>query len=133
MSSGIVLFAHGSRERDWALPFNQLADILRTKSDGPVVVAYLESMAPTLEEAIGRLAGVNSIRVVPVFRGQGGHVKEDLPKLIASAQKKHPRLTIQLEPAIGEPDRARWRFDEAKAALAGALPALVEEVSRAHA
>jgi hypothetical protein len=38
-----------------------------------------------------------------------------------------------LSNAIGEPDRAKWRFDDAKEALAAALPALVEEVSRAHA
>jgi len=101
LKSGIVLFAHGSRDRDWARPFNQLADILRKKHDGPVAVAYLESMSPTLEEAIAAL-GVNNVRVVPVFLGQGGHVKDDLPKLIAAAQKKHASVTIRLEPAIGE-------------------------------
>ena len=100
MSSGIVLFAHGSRDRDWARPFQQLAEILRTKHDGPVVVAYLELMSPTLDEAIAGL-GAKNIRVVPVFLGQGGHVKEDLPKLVAAAQKKHG-VTIRLEPAIGE-------------------------------
>jgi sirohydrochlorin cobaltochelatase len=100
LSSGIVLFAHGSRDRDWARPFQQLAEILRTKHDGPVVVAYLELMSPTLDEAIAGL-GAKDIRVVPVFLGQGGHVKEDLPKLVAAAQKKHG-VTIRLEPAIGE-------------------------------
>ena len=100
MSSGIVLFAHGSRDRDWARPFQQLAEILRTKHDGPVAVAYLELMSPTLEEAIAAL-GVKDVRVVPVFLGQGGHVKEDLPKLVASAQEKYG-VTIRLEPAIGE-------------------------------
>ena len=101
MKSAIVLFAHGSRERDWARPFQQLADILRTKHDGPVTIAYLELMSPTLEEAIAAL-GVNTVRVVPVFLGQGGHVKADLPKLVANAQKKHASVTIRLEPAIGE-------------------------------
>ena len=100
MKSGIVLFAHGSRDRDWARPFQQLADILRTKHDGPVAIAYLELMSPTLEEAIASL-GVKEVRVIPVFLGQGGHVKEDLPKLVASAQKKYG-VTIRLEPAIGE-------------------------------
>lgn len=101
MTTGIVLFAHGSRDRDWARPFQQLADLLRTKVDGPVVVAYLEFMSPTLDEAIAGL-GTNDVRVVPVFLGQGGHVKEDLPKLVATARKKHPGVKIRLEPAIGE-------------------------------
>lgn len=103
MKSGIVLFAHGSRERDWARPFQQLADTLRKKVDGPVTVAYLEQMSPTLEEAIAGFArdAVKSIRVVPVFLGQGGHVKADLPKLVAAAQEKHG-VSVSLEPAIGE-------------------------------
>ena len=101
MKSGIVLFAHGSRDSDWARPFQQLADRLRTKVDGPIVVAYLEFMSPTLDDAIASL-GTDDVRVVPVFLGQGGHVKEDLPKLIAAAREKHSGVTIRLEPAIGE-------------------------------
>jgi len=100
LKPGIVLLAHGSRDRDWARPFKQLADIVRTKCDGPVTVAYLEFMSPTLEEAIATL-GVKDVRVVPVFLGQGGHVKEDLPRLVATAQKK-TGATIRLDPAIGE-------------------------------
>ena len=100
MKPGIVLFAHGSRDRDWARPFRQLADTLR--KSGPVELAFLEFMQPSLEEAIASLArdGVQEIRVVPVFLGQGGHLKEDLPKLVAKAQRKG--LSIRLEPAIGE-------------------------------
>lgn len=103
MKSGIVLFAHGSRERDWARPFEQLAATLRNKVDGPVGLAYLESMQPTLDAAVASLAreGVGAIRVVPVFLGQGAHVKDDLPKLIAAAQKEHG-VSVQLDPAIGE-------------------------------
>jgi hypothetical protein len=33
--------------------------------------------------------------------------------------------------AIGEADRSRWRFDEAKAGLSAVLPALIAEVARA--
>ena len=102
LKSGIVLFAHGSRDRDWARPFQQLAETLR--KNGPVALAYLEFMSPTLEEAIAALArdSVTTIRVVPVFLGEGGHVKEDLPKLVAAAEKKHAGVMIHLEPAIGE-------------------------------
>ena len=103
MTYGIVLFAHGSRDRDWARPFNQLRDAVGSKHDGPVTVAYLEFMSPTLDAAIGALAreGITTVRVVPVFLGQGGHVKDDLPKLAAAAQKKYG-VTIRLDPAIGE-------------------------------
>ena len=104
MKSGLVLFAHGSRDREWARPFEQLAATLSQKTSAQVKLAYLELMQPSLEQAIADLvgAGVSSIRVVPVFLGQGAHVKEDLPKLIANARQKHSGATISLDPAIGE-------------------------------
>ena len=120
MKSGIILLAHGSRDRDWARPVKQLADTLRPKVDGPVAAAYLELMPPTLDEAISALLrdGVSSIRVVPVFLGQGAHVKEDLPRLIARAQQKHG-VTIGLEPSIGEQPMV---IEAIAAAIAASLP-----------
>jgi sirohydrochlorin cobaltochelatase len=101
---GIVLFAHGSRDPEWARPFEQLAAELSHKVTGPVVLAYLELMRPPLHEAISALLdkGATSIRVVPVFLGHGGHVKQDLPRLIERARKSHPQVAIALEPPIGE-------------------------------
>jgi sirohydrochlorin cobaltochelatase len=100
---GIVLFAHGSRDPQWARPFEQLAATLRRNLDGPIALAYLELMQPTLGEAIDGLAGeLDSIRVVPVFLGAGGHVKEDLPRLVAACRAKHPSIRIAIEEAIGD-------------------------------
>jgi len=36
---------------------------------------------------------------VPVFLGAGGHVKDDLPELVARA---HTRVPIRIEAPIGE-------------------------------
>jgi sirohydrochlorin cobaltochelatase len=104
LSAGIVLFAHGSRDREWARPFEQLAAQLSRKVAGPVALAYLELMRPPLDEAVSLLVakGCTSIRVIPVFLGQGGHVKEDLPRLVAQARSAHPNVAITLEPPIGE-------------------------------
>jgi sirohydrochlorin cobaltochelatase len=103
LSEGIVLFAHGSRDAQWARPFEQLAATLSHKVKGPVRVAYLEAMRPSLEEAIAALASdVDRIRVVPVFLGHGGHVKEDLPQLLEAARKRHPEVHFSLDAPIGE-------------------------------
>lgn len=104
MKAGIILFAHGSRDREWARPFQQLALALSEKVDGPVRLAFLELMQPSLEEAITLLVadGVGSIRVVPVFLGPGGHVKDDLPQLVARARKQHRDVAISLDAPIGE-------------------------------
>ena len=105
MTKGIVLFAHGSRDPEWARPFEQLAVVVSRKaSSSEVLVAYLEKMRPALGEAIDALAarGCDSVSVVPVFLGQGNHVKEDLPRLVAAAQAAHPRLKVVLHKPIGE-------------------------------
>ena len=99
----VVLFAHGSRDPGWARPFEELASNLRKLVDGPVVLAYLDLMKPSLPEAIDALAGkVASIRVVPVFLGPGGHVRQDLPRLVQQAQRKNPALEIRVDAAIGD-------------------------------
>src|SRR4029078_9319873 len=46
--------------------------------------------------------GVESIRVVPVFLGQGGHVRRDLPGLIAGVQGRFAGITISVAAPAGE-------------------------------
>ena len=48
--------------------------------------------------------GCTAIHVVPVFLGQGGHVREDLPAAVEQVRARHPGLTIELRLAIGEDD-----------------------------
>jgi sirohydrochlorin cobaltochelatase len=104
LKDGIVLFAHGSRDPQWARPFELLAATLSQKTTAVVRIAYLELMAPTLAEAVDALAaeGITAVRVVPVFLGQGGHAKQDLPRLVAATRDRHPGIDISLDPPIGE-------------------------------
>ena len=116
MKEAIVLFAHGSRDPQWAEPFEQICARLRG-AGFDVRVAYLENMQPNLGEAIAALAaaGARAVRVVPAFLGAGGHVKEDLPRLVADAAKAHPQVKLTLEKTIGE------------------QPAVIEAIARAIA
>jgi sirohydrochlorin cobaltochelatase len=105
LKEGIILFAHGSRDPEWARPFVRISEEIAQRLPGvSVCLAYLELMKPSLEEAIAALAiaGAQSIRIVPVFFGQGGHVKEDLPRLVAQAGRAHPDVKLILEKPIGE-------------------------------
>lgn len=103
MKQAVILFAHGSRDPEWARPFEAISRALaRRLPDALVRVAYLEAMHPTLPEAVAALAGVQAIRVVPVFFAQGAHVKEDLPRLVSELQAAHPGLRITLAKPIGE-------------------------------
>ena len=104
MKLGIVLFAHGSKDPDWAQPFERIAASLATRAPATVVaLAYLEH-GPSLNEALAALKakGASSVRVVPVFLGQGGHIKNDLPRLVGQARAAHPGLDIALDRPVGE-------------------------------
>ena len=104
MKEGLILFAHGSRDPEWAQPFERIALSLKKRLPAvSVALAYLEHGA-SLDEAVAALAakGAASIRVVPVFLGQGGHVKQDLPNLVAAVAAEHPGQKLLLEKSIGE-------------------------------
>ena len=101
----IILFGHGARDARWREPFDRLADLWR-KQHGtiPVELAFLEMMQPSLEEAVTSLValGALGITVVPVFFGQGGHLRNDFPVLLARCQEKFPQITLCATPAVGE-------------------------------
>ncbi|WP_211465219.1 sirohydrochlorin chelatase [Collimonas silvisoli] len=101
----LILFAHGARDPSWAAPFESLQQLIqRQRPQLLVKLAFLELMQPDLPQLLQQLAaaGVSEVSVVPVFLGQGGHVRRDLPGLIAQAQQQHPQLAITVAQAVGE-------------------------------
>ena len=68
------------------------------------MLAFLELMQPSLPECAAALyaEGIRRLRVVPVFLGSGGHLKDDLPKLMAELRARYADLEITAEPPIGE-------------------------------
>lgn len=102
---GILLFAHGARDPAWAGPFEAVAARLREAAPHvPVRLAFLEFMAPTIEEAGAQLAAAacTQVSIVPLFLGAGGHVRKDLPRLIEGLAAAHPHVAWRLCPAVGE-------------------------------
>lgn len=102
---GIVLFAHGARDPQWSQPFEQIASRIRAqRPESPIELAYLELMSPTLEEAIQSVVneGALAVTVFPLFMAQGGHLKQDLPRILESIRASHPHIPISLASAIGE-------------------------------
>ena len=112
-----MLFAHGSRDPEWARPFERISQqVARKLPQAIVCTAYLETMRPSFDEAVAALAaqGVQTIHVVPLFLGQGAHVKHDLPQLVERAAAARPALSIRMQAPIGEQP-------EVIAAIAGAI------------
>jgi hypothetical protein len=107
----LILFAHGARDPAWAAPFRRLQGLLQAQQPGlTVTLAFLELMKPDLPACVAQLLplGVGDITVVPVFLGQGGHVRRIRAWPCAS-----PRRSART-PACWTPWRntacARWRL-----------------------
>jgi sirohydrochlorin cobaltochelatase len=101
----IVLFAHGARDPEWATPFRRIQSRLQEADAAAIVeLCFLELMPPTLSDAIAALAerGVNLITVVPLFLAQGGHLKQDLPRMLDEVRRRHRHLDIRITSAIGD-------------------------------
>lgn len=101
----IILFGHGARDIRWREPFDRLADLWRSQQSGVLVeLAFLELMQPSLNEAVTTLVnkGAAKITVVPVFFGQGGHLRNDFPVLLSECQEKFPDIKLSATPAVGE-------------------------------
>ena len=106
-TTGLILFAHGARDSRWREPFERLQRKVQVaRPDVAVGLAFLELMQPDLLAAADALAagGCRTLRIVPVFLGQGGHVREDLPATVDAVRARHPGLDIELRLAIGEDD-----------------------------
>lgn len=101
----LILFVHGARDPVWAVPFERV--LARVRADAPgcdARLAFLEFMSPDLGSAIADLvaSGRKSIRVAPLFLGPGGHLRRELPELVAAARAAHPGVRIDLKPPAGE-------------------------------
>lgn len=109
MSQGLLLFAHGARDPEWARPFEAVAARLAQQRPGLAMrLAYLEFMSPSLEEAAHGLAaqGCEQIHIVPMFLGTGGHVRRDIPPLLEGLQSQYgDAVQWHLHPALGDQER----------------------------
>ena len=118
--AGIILFAHGARDPEWARPFQRIRTLLERRApQTPVELAFLESMRPSLEEAMGALGsrGAQRVTLVPLFMAQGSHLRNDLPELVRRAAAANPGLSVRIAPAVGDVDAllaaiVQWVLEE---------------------
>jgi len=101
----IILFGHGARDSRWREPFDRLAAMWQQQHPNTQVeLAFLEMMQPSLEEALSSLTqkGATEVVVVPVFFGQGGHLRNDFPVLLDACRLQFPGVQLSATPAVGE-------------------------------
>lgn len=108
---GLILFAHGARDPRWAEPFERLRDRVDARvasqvRDARVSLAFLEMMEPDLDRAADALVahGCSTLAIIPVFLGQGSHLRRDLPLLVEKLRERLPAIAITVAEAAGEDD-----------------------------
>ncbi|MCC7325440.1 MAG: CbiX/SirB N-terminal domain-containing protein [Burkholderiales bacterium] len=117
--TGLILFAHGARDPRWVEPFERLKlKVGAARPDVQVALAFLDIMAPNLPTAADALVtgGCQALRIIPVFLGQGGHVRDDIPALIAAIAARHPAVAVEVLCAVGEDDAVLQRIAEVSVA-----------------
>jgi sirohydrochlorin cobaltochelatase len=100
-----VLLAHGSRDPEWALPFQAIVKSLAEHvPSAECALAFMEFQQPDFPSAIRSVVqGKKRVRVFPVFLSNGGvHMERDVPELVDAARKAHPEVEFILSGASGE-------------------------------
>ena len=103
--TGVILFAHGSRDPLWRLPIDAVAQQMTERWPGlAVACAFLELTTPDLPTTVEAMMmrGMTHLRIVPMFLGVGRHAREDLPALVNDLTQAYPQVQFELLPAIGE-------------------------------
>jgi sirohydrochlorin ferrochelatase len=103
VSTGIIVFAHGSRIELANDGVRSLAAALARAGRFPhVEPAFLELGEPDLAGAVATLAarGVERIVVIPYFLTLGVHLERDLPQLVAALAASHPGIAIRVTPPL---------------------------------
>lgn len=102
MKRAIVLVDHGSRREEANRQLVTLCGRLALRTPDHIVEpAHMEIAAPGIGDAVEACVarGAEEIVVQPWFLAPGRHTVEDIPRLVAEARARHPRVVFR----IGEP------------------------------
>ena len=122
MKTALILFAHGARDPEWSAPMRHIQKLVRTSQpDAEVDLAFLEFMSPTLTECVASrvAAGARKIAVVPMFIAQGGHLKHELPEMMAQLRSTYPTVEFSLTGPIGQEEKVMQAMAAAVLDIAG--------------
>ena len=93
---GVLLVAHGSRDRQGTGEFLGVADGLARRMTDPVQPCFLELAEPTIDMGLCQLVddGVCRVTVLPLVLLAAGHAKLDIPRTVGAAAGKFSPLDV---------------------------------------
>ena len=101
----ILIISHGSHSKKTKQEVITLVKNLRQRTRIPVIeYAFLEIESPSIPEGIEECVkkGAQEIFVTLNFLNSGKHVDEDIPRIVAEAQKKYPSVKLKITPPVGQ-------------------------------
>ena len=101
---GLLIVDHGTRSATANAMLAEFASKVSSARPSWIVEhAHMELAEPDFGSGIDRLVslGANEILVHLHFLGVGFHVRESIPKLVATARERHATITIELTTPIG--------------------------------
>ena len=102
--TGVLVLAHGSREKETEATLDQIVSLLKAKLNiKHIEKAFLQFSDMSLGKGLEKLIdqGVNDIKVVPYFLFEGVHIKEDIPNEIKEFAQSYPQVRITLGRTLG--------------------------------
>lgn len=106
----VLLLGHGSPVREANRVLWEVARAIESSGGyARVQPAFLQFEEPDFHHALDMIVreggeggeGAAEVIVAPYFLYTGSHIRKDLPRLIESAKKRYPRLSLTVAPTLG--------------------------------
>ena len=102
----LILVAHGSRNPDWRASVERVVQAVQDDLGDrhAVRLAYMDCTPPTLMDVAADAVrdGSTSLRVLPLFLADEGHVNRDVRPLVDEVRRAHPHVAVELLPTMGQ-------------------------------
>lgn len=101
---GILIIGHGSKSADAVSQFEQIVELVRSKTAVKCVEgAHMEMAEPGIPEMVAKMVafGVTEIVAVPYFLYLGIHIKEDIPEILLTQKNIYPQVSFTFAKPIG--------------------------------
>jgi len=105
----ILIVSHGSREASANREFIRLVAKFRARHPNwKTAHAYLDVVEPSIPQALEKLVTTmthGTINVLPYFLFRAKHVKKDIPQILKTFHKDHPKIRLRLAKPLGTDPR----------------------------
>lgn len=106
--NGILVLAHGSREKATENTLKEVIEMLREELKNTVIEsAFLQFSERNLKNGLDLLIerGVKDIKIIPYFLFDGVHIREDIPKEIEEYLVNKLGIQITMGKTLGADQR----------------------------